>query len=94
MGNAEATEPRIVIDQEGNPVRFDDLVNICDIVIDPALPRWEREKSFFTQIKTPRLFRCGDLAVRAAFASNGVTITDLLKQYLLSERGARFGLKK
>lgn len=84
MDKTETKKQRVILDQDGNPVSFDDLADIRGVVIDASLPQAERTQSFIRQIKNPYLFRCEDMVIRASFPKNGVTITDLLKQYLLS----------
>ena len=69
------------------PININDLADIRDVEIDPALPKEERQKSYLRQIKNPYLYRCGDMIVRVSFANTGVTLEDRLKQYLLSGQG-------
>jgi hypothetical protein len=69
------------------PVKINDLVDIRDVEIDPALPKEERRKSYLRQIKNPYLYRCGDMIVRVSFADTGPTLEDRLRQYLLSGQG-------
>jgi len=69
------------------PISIDNLADIRDIVIDPSLPKEERQRSFLRQIKNPNLYRCGDMIVRVSFANSGEKLEDRLKQYLLSGQG-------
>ena len=69
------------------PININDLADIRDVEIDPALSKEERQKSYLRQIKNPHLYRCGDMIVRVSFANTGVTLEDRLKQYLLSGQG-------
>ena len=68
-------------------INIDDLVDICAVIINPSLPVPEKKRSYIQQIKTPELFRCGDTIVRISHVSTGVTLTDRMKQYLLSKQG-------
>jgi hypothetical protein len=70
-----------------NAVNINDLVDIHDVKIDPALSKQERKKSYLQQIKDPHLYRCGDMVVRVSYADTNVTLEDRLKQYLLSGQG-------
>jgi hypothetical protein len=67
-------------------VNIDDLVDICTVTINPSLPVPEKIRSYLQQIKTPELFRCDDTIIRISYASTGVTLTDRMKQYLLSKQ--------
>ena len=69
------------------PININDLADIRDVEIDPALSKEERQKSFLRQIKNPHLYRCGDMVVRVSFAKTDATLEDRLKQYLLSGQG-------
>jgi len=69
------------------PVDIDDLVDIRTIKIDQSLPVSEKKRSYLSQIKNPELYRCGDTIVRISHVTTGVTLTDRLKQYLLSQQG-------
>lgn len=68
-------------------ININDLADIRDVEIDPALPQEERVQSYLQQIKNPHLYRCGDMIVRVSFANTGATLGDRLKQYLLSGQG-------
>jgi len=68
-------------------ININDLADIREVEIDPALPKEERQKSFLRQIKNPHLYRCGDMIVRVSFSDTGVTLEERLKQYLLSGQG-------
>ena len=69
------------------PININDLADIRDVEIDPALSKEERQKSFLRQIKNPHLYRCGDMVVRVSFTKTDATLEDRLKQYLLSGQG-------
>ena len=90
MIKTEAAEPRMILDENGNLISIYDLVDVRDVVVDQSLPQPERSKSFIRQIKNPRLFRCEDMVIRGSFPNNGVTMTDLLKQYFLSLAASSF----
>ena len=68
-------------------ININELADIREVEIDPALPQEERMRSYLRQIKNPRLYRCGDMIVRVSFADTGATLGDRLKQYLLSGQG-------
>ena len=68
-------------------ININELADIREVEINPALPQEERMKSYLRQIKNPRLYRCGDMIVRVSFAETGATLGDRLKQYLLSGQG-------
>jgi len=70
-----------------DPVNIEDLADIQDVEIDLSLPVEEKRKSYLRQIRNPRLYRCGDVIVRASFARTNATLEDRLKQYLLSVQG-------
>lgn len=60
----------------------DDLADIRDVVIDRALPRDERIRSFAEQIKNPYMYRCGDVVVKSVFADAGPSLADCMEHYL------------
>ena len=64
-----------------------ELVDIRDIKIDTPLPVAEKMKQYYQQIKTPNRFRFGDIAVRVSYMDSGPTLSDRIKQYLLSGQG-------
>ncbi len=72
------------------PIKIEDLVDIRDVKINPALPKEERQKTYLKQIKNPYLYRCGDMVVRISFANTNVALEDRLKQYLLSGQNLLF----
>ncbi len=65
---------------------IDSLADICDVVIDPALPAIERMQSYLRQIKNPYHYKCGDMTVRVSYAQTDATLEDRIRQYLLSSR--------
>ena len=69
------------------PVNIDNLADIRNVTIDTSLPVDERKKSYIQQIKDPHLYRCGDTIIRVSYGSKGITMRDLLIQYLASGQG-------
>ena len=69
------------------PVSIATLADIQDVEIDLTLPVAEKRASYLRQIRNPRLYRCGNVVVRASFARTGASLEDRLKQYLLSAQG-------
>lgn len=66
-----------------NRVNIDDLVDIKDIVINPALDKNKRIQSFVEQIKNPLCYRCGDYVVKISFAEDSErTIDRCFEDYL------------
>ena len=65
-------------------IDIDTLADIQDVSIDTSRPRNERIKSFLSQIRNPRLYRCDDVIVHISYADTEVSINDRLKQYLMS----------
>jgi len=63
------------------------LADIRDVVINPALPKEERQQSYLQQIKNPYLFRCDDMVIRVSHANTNASLGERLKQYLLSGQG-------
>lgn len=59
-------------------VSRDDLVDLKDIQIDPALPKEERIASFIRQIKNPYCYKCGNIVVKVGF-EEGSTLEEQLK---------------
>lgn len=59
------------------------LKDINDVVVDTALPKEERLRSFIEQIGNPYCYKCGDLVVKVSFAENtSATLEDRLEYYL------------
>jgi len=69
-------------------ININELVDIQTVVIDPSLPMPEKKRIYLSQIKNPKLYRCGDIVVRVAHVNTDMTLADRLKQYLLSKQGA------
>ncbi len=65
-----------------NEVKKEDLVDIKDVVINPALNKEKRIESFVQQIKNPLCYKCGDYVVQVSFADNNRTIEDCFGEYL------------
>lgn len=64
----------------GNKVKSNELVDINDVVINPALDKDKRVQSFVQQIKNPLCYRCGNYVVKISFSDNEErTIEDYLK---------------
>ena len=69
----------------GNKVKSDELVDINDVVINPALDKDKRVQSFVQQIKNPLCYRCGNYVVKISFSDNEErTIEDCFEDYLKS----------
>lgn len=69
----------------GNKVDIRELVDINDVVIDPALPKEKRIQSFVKQIKNPLCYRCGDYIVKISFSNNSDrTIDRCFEDYMKS----------
>ena len=61
----------------------EEMTDIRDVAVDPALPREERIAEFLKQIGNPYHFRCGKFTVYARYADSGYTLEECLKQILL-----------
>lgn len=69
----------------GNKVKSNELVDINDVVINPALDKDKRVQSFVQQIKNPLCYRCGNYVVKISFSDNEErTIEDCFEDYLKS----------
>lgn len=69
----------------GNKVKLSELVDINDVVINPALDRDKRVQSFVQQIKNPLCYKCGDYVVKISFSDNEErTIENCFEDYLKS----------
>lgn len=69
----------------GNKVKLSELVDINDVVINPALDKDKRVQSFVQQIKNPLCYRCGNYVVKISFSDNEErTIEDCFEDYLKS----------
>ena len=69
----------------GNKVKSNGLVDINDVVINPALDKDKRVQSFVQQIKNPLCYRCGNYVVKISFSDNEErTIEDCFEDYLKS----------
>lgn len=69
----------------GNKVKSYELVDINDVVINPALDKDKRVQSFVRQIKNPLCYRCGNYVVKISFSDNEErTIEDCFEDYLKS----------
>ena len=58
-----------------------DLVDIRTISVDTSLPPEQRMADYLEKIKNPYCFRCGDAVVSIHFATGGVALDGLLKDY-------------
>lgn len=67
-------------------VRQEDLPDIADLALDPALPQEERLAFLINALGNPYCFRFGDLCVKMEFPENGPPLWDLLLDYFCSER--------
>ena len=69
----------------GNKVKLNELVDINDVVINPALDKDKRVQSFVQQIKNPLCYRCGNYVVNISFSDNEErTIENCFEDYLKS----------
>lgn len=69
----------------GNKVKLNELVDINDVVINPALDKDKRVQSFVQQIKNPLCYRCGNYVVKISFSDNDErTIENCFEDYLKS----------
>ena len=69
----------------GNKVKSNELVDINDVVINPALDKDKRVQSFVQQIKNPLCYRCGNYVVKISFSDNDErTIENCFEDYLKS----------
>lgn len=69
----------------GNRININELADISDVVIDPALDKEKRIESFVQQIKNPLCYRCGNYVVKISFSDNEErTIEDCFEDYLKS----------
>ena len=69
----------------GNKAKSNELVDINDVVINPALDKDKRVQSFVQQIKNPLCYRCGNYVVKISFSDNEErTIEDCFEDYLKS----------
>ena len=66
--------------QLASPPRKEELVDVRDVEIDPALPPEERIRSYIRQIGNPYRFRDGDVVVNVRFAG-GATLDECLAHY-------------
>ena len=58
------------------------LKDINDVVVDTALPKEERLRSFIEQIGNQYCYKCGHLVVKVSFAENtSATLEDRLEHY-------------
>jgi hypothetical protein len=64
-------------------ITADKLVDIRDIEVDAALPKFERIVEYIRQIKNPYHFKCGDFTVKVKYADNGVTLEDCLERIVV-----------
>lgn len=69
----------------GNKLKLSELVDINDVVINPALDKDKRVQSFVQQIKNPLCYRCGNYVVKISFSDNEErTIENCFEDYLKS----------
>ena len=67
----------------GNKININELVDINDVVINPALDKKKRIQSFVEQIKNPLCYRCGDYVVKISFEEdNERTVDGCFEDYL------------
>ena len=75
----------VIFMNTGNKVKLSELVDINDVVINPALDRDKRVQSFVQQIKNPLCYKCGDYVVKISFSNNEErTIENCFEDYLKS----------
>lgn len=64
-------------------ININDLADIRDVVINPALNKEERIKSFVNQIKNPLCYKYGDYIVKISFSKDDErTIDRCFEDYL------------
>jgi predicted esterase YcpF (UPF0227 family) len=64
-------------------ININDLADIRDVVINPALNKEERIKSFVNQIKNPLCYKYGDYIVKISFSEDDErTIDRCFEDYL------------
>ena len=59
-----------------------ELVDIRDVHIDPALSQEEWVRSFIQQVKDPYNFKVGDVTVCVSYTENGRTLNDCFADML------------
>ena len=75
----------VIFMSTGNKMKLSELVDINDVVINPALDRDKRVQSFVQQIKNPLCYKCGDYVVKISFSDNEErTIENCFEDYLKS----------
>lgn len=75
----------VIFMNTGNKVKLSELVDINDVVINPALDKDKRVQSFVQQIKNPLCYRCGNYVVKISFSDNEErTIENCFEDYLKS----------
>lgn len=60
------------------------LIDINNVKIDTSLLAEQRMESFFTQIRNPYCFLCGDTPVRVRFVTQKKTLAQSLGDYFIS----------
>lgn len=74
------TEAMLLEMQSVDPLTVDrsTLVDINDVIINPALSKLERMKSFVEQIKNPYCYKCGKMVVKVRYSENEITLEERL----------------
>lgn len=68
-----------------NKTEIGKLADIDDVVIDPALDKEKRMKSFEKQIKNPLCYKCGEYVIKISFSENNErTIDSCFEDYIKS----------
>jgi hypothetical protein len=60
-----------------------DLVDIRDVQVDRNQPQTERIIDYVRQIKNPYHFKCGERAVKAYYAENGISFEECLRRLMV-----------
>lgn len=68
-----------------NTVDRDELVDIRDVKVNPALPKRERAIDFIRQIGNPYCYKHGKYVVKVGFSDTEVSLEERLAGYILSK---------
>ena len=62
-----------------------ELVDIADVKVDPALPPGERVSEYIRQVKNPYCYLDHGMVVKISFNENGKTLQECLRSFLAHE---------
>ena len=68
-----------------NTVDRDALVDIRDVKVNTALPKWERAIDFIRQIGNPYCYKHGKYVVKVGFSDTEVSLEERLAGYIRSK---------